>query len=111
MINEQKLDAVLLELGHDDFNRGTAFLREAVFRWDQQPKQAMTKELYPAIAKNHGSTASRVERCIRHSIGKAWGRGSQEAQERYFGFSVDPDKGTPTNGEYISRLARVCAHE
>lgn len=111
MINDEKLDDVLLQLGHDDFNRGTAYLREGVYRWDQQPGQALTKVLYPAIAKNHGTTGSRVERCMRHSIEKAWGRGCEAARTKYFGYSVDPAKGAPTVGEYISRLARVCGDE
>ena len=108
MINEQKMDNLLLELGHDDFNRGTAYLREAVKQYT--PGMMMTKELYPAIAKAHGSTPSRIERCMRHAIEKAWTRGNQDARQRYFGYSVDPERGRPCVGEYIARLARIC-HE
>lgn len=106
MINEQKMDEMLLELGHDDFNRGTAYLRRAATIYE--PGMAMTKELYPAIAKAADSTTARVERCMRHSIEKAWTRGSTEAQRRYFGFSVSPTKGAPTVGEYVARMARIC---
>lgn len=110
MINEEKLDKVLLELGHDDYNRGTAYLREAVKLYDRGAA-GITKEIYPTIGKAHGSTGARVERCIRHSTEKAWQRGSSEAQAKYFGFSVDPSKGKPSNGEYIARLARICHEE
>lgn len=105
MINEEKLDNVLLELGHDDYNSGTAQIRAAVRMYEGQ---RLTKELYPALAKACGSTASRIERNMRHSIEKAWSRGSEEAQTKYFGFSVDPDSGKPTVGEYVARLARIC---
>ena len=107
MINEAKLDNVLLELGHDDFNRGTAYIREGVKLFDAG-KRMLTKELYPAIAKAHNSSGSRVERLIRHSVEKAWSRNSFDTQLRYFGHSVDPNNGKPTNGEYIARLAVIC---
>lgn len=107
MINEAFLDNMLLSLGHDDFNRGTAYLREGVKLWDAGI-QSMTKGVYLDVAKAHGSTASRVERCMRHSIEKAWARGDEVAQLRTFGYSVDPTMGRPTVGEYIARLARVC---
>ena len=107
MIDEQKMDEVLLELGHDDFNRGTSYIREGVKHYDAGLR-LMTKELYPAIAKAHQSTPTRVERIMRHSIEKAWSRNPLEVQLRYFGGSVDPDRGKPTVGEYVARLARVC---
>ena len=109
MISEQKLDNLLLELGHDDFNRGTSYIREGVKHFDAG-KRMMTKELYPAIAKAHGTTPARVERMMRHSIEKAWGRNSFDVQLRYFGQSVDPNRGKPTVGEYLARVARLC-HE
>lgn len=109
MINEEKLDNLLLELGHDDFNRGTAYIRQGV-KFCDAGLRLMTKELYPAIAKAAGSTSSRVERAMRHSIEKAWARNDWEVQAKYFGCSIDPAKGKPTVGEYVTRLARVC-HE
>lgn len=107
MINEAKMDDILLELGHDDFNQGTKQLRIAVRLYEGQP---LTKELYPAIAKATNSTPARVERCIRHSIEKAWSRGNPAAQHKWFGYSIDPNTGKPRAGEYIARLARIC-HE
>lgn len=107
MINEEKMDNVLLELGHDDFNRGTAYIRQALRCYDCGGRM-MTKEIYPAVARAAGSTSARVERCMRHAIEKAWSRGSIEAQRKWFGYSIDPERGTPTVGEYVARLARIC---
>lgn len=108
MINEAILDNLLLDLGHNDFNRGTAQLRTAVRYWDANPHPAMTKELYPAVAKYHGTTAARVERNMRHSIEQAWLRCDYQARVRWFGNSVNPVTGRPTVGEYVARLARIC---
>ena len=106
MVNEQKLDDILLELGHDDFNRGTAQLRQAVKMYE--PGMMMTKELYPALGRAVGSTASRVERNMRHTIERAWSRNDLQARLRYFGATVDPQRGKPTVGEYVARLHRLC---
>ncbi len=107
MINESKLENLMLELGHTENLRGTAYIREGVKLYDAGHR-VMMNDLYPAIARAANSTGPRVERCIRHSIEKAWGRGNYGMQLRYFGYSVDPSKGCPTVGEYISRLAMVC---
>lgn len=109
MINAQKLDKIMLELGHSDNLTGTEYLRRGVALYDGGSTR-MTKELYPAIAKAAGSTPARVERAMRHSIGRAWERGSLDAQLRFFGHSVDPARGAPTVGEYLARVARIC-HE
>lgn len=106
MIDEQKLEEVMLELGHTDNIKGTGYIRIGAALY--APEMRMTKELYPAIAKATNSTPSRVERCMRHSIERAWNRGSVDAQRRYFGYSVHPDKGAPTVGEYIARITKVC---
>jgi len=65
----------------------------------------ITKGLYPAVAKHFGSTPSRIERAIRHAIEAAWLRGTVDAQESYFGNSIDPMKGKPTNREFIAAVA------
>ncbi len=105
-INEQKLDEVMLELGHTDNIKGTGYIRIGAALYERD--MMMTKELYPAIAKAANTTPSRVERAMRHSITSAWNRGSMEAQRKYFGYSVHPDKGAPTVGEYLARIVRVC---
>lgn len=108
MVNRQKMTEIMAELGHTDNVIGTEYLQIAVGLYRRG--MSMTKELYPAIAFAVESTPSRVERCMRHSIGKAWGRGDYHAQLRYFGSSVNPNTGVPTVGEYVARMATLC-HE
>lgn len=105
-INAQKLEEIMLELGHRDSIKGTEYIRIGVALYERDV--AMMKELYPAIAMVANSTPSRVERAMRHSITTAWNRGSTDAQTKYFGYTVSPDRGVPTVGEYLARIARVC---
>lgn len=74
----------------------------------QQPgrRYAITKELYPMVAKLHGATAARVERAIRHAIASAFTRGNLEYLNRYFGYTVDSRKDKPTNSEFLTMVAR-----
>ena len=108
-INKQKMDDIMLDLGHAENLLGTGYLRRGI-EFYSQGMIRMTKELYPAIAEAVGSTPARVERAMRHSIESAWNRGDELTQLRYFGWSVNPEKGAPTVGEYVARMARVC-HE
>ena len=82
-------------------------LREAITMVvnDMELLSAVTKELYPSIAKKYNTTASRVERAIRHAIEVAWGRGQIEAINKLFGYTVHNDKGKPTNSEFIAMIA------
>lgn len=110
MINEEKLDRVLLDLGHDHFNRGTAYLREAV-KLRAAGAGMMCKEIYPGIAHAHNTSAAGVERAIRHSVAKAWGRCAEEQRLRFFGRGVQYANGKPAVGEYVATLARICREE
>lgn len=65
----------------------------------------ITKELYPSVAKKHRTTASRVERSIRHGIETAWDRGDIEVLASYFGYTVHNQKGKPTNSEFIALIS------
>ncbi len=66
---------------------------------------AITKILYPTIAKNHQTTPSRVERAIRHAIEVAWSRGKMDTIDELFGYTVSVGKGKPTNSEFIALIA------
>ena len=66
---------------------------------------AVTKSLYPAVAKMYSSTPSRVERAIRHAIETAWRRGNQKFLSEYFGRTVQSSRGKPTNSEFIAMVA------
>ena len=65
----------------------------------------ITKQLYPTIAKKYQTTSSRVERAIRHSIEVAWSRGKAEVVDDIFGYTIDNNKGKPTNSEFIAMVA------
>ena len=66
---------------------------------------AVTKVLYPAVAKHFHTPPSRVERAIRHAIEVAWDRGDLETLQKYFGYTVSNTKGKPTNSEFIAMIA------
>lgn len=105
MINEAKMDRIMLDLGHSEAVLGTEYLRAAARIY--APGMSFTNELYPAIAEAANSTPARVERAMRHSIESAWQRGSNEAQLKYFG-SSSPETGRPRVSEYVARMARLC---
>ncbi len=87
-------------MGHDYIRRGI----ELAFK-NPNLKNAITKDLYSVLAKEFNSTPTRVERTIRHAIETAWTRGKPEVLERYFGYTINPEKGKPTNNEFISMIA------
>ena len=66
---------------------------------------AVTKVLYPTIARQYGTTPSRVERAIRHAIEVAWDRGDLETLQKYFSYTISNLKGKPTNSEFIAMIA------
>ena len=87
--------------------KGYQFLRDAIM-WtieDMGIINAVTKELYPGIAKKYNTTSSRVERAIRHAIEVAWERGDIDTINKLFGYTVHNSKGKPTNSEFIAMIA------
>jgi two-component system response regulator (stage 0 sporulation protein A) len=72
---------------------------------DMDVINAVTKVLYPEVAKRFSTTPSRVERAIRHAIEVAWDRGDLETLQRFFGYTVSNTKGKPTNSEFIAMIA------
>jgi len=87
--------------------KGYQYLREAIILTinDMDIINAVTKVLYPAVAKKFNTTPSRVERAIRHAIEVAWDRGDIEVLQRFFGYTVSNIKGKPTNSEFIAMIA------
>lgn len=100
---------ILLELGTPDHLVGHPFVVEAVLMSVENRYYInnVTFGLYPQIAAKFDTTATRVERGIRHLIEVTWLRGDMDTLTRYFGNTIDPDRGKPTNGEFIARLANV----
>lgn len=72
---------------------------------DESLCRAITKRLYPAVARKHGSTSSRVERAMRHAIESAWDRGDVEVLNTYFGYTIHNGRGKPTNSEFIAMIS------
>ena len=66
---------------------------------------AVTKILYPSVAKKYATTSSRVERAIRHAIEVAWDRGDIDVLNSYFGYTIHNNRGKPTNSEFIAMIA------
>lgn len=95
------------EVGVPASIRGYDYIRESILMalTDRNVLKSITKELYPSIAKNNSTTASRVERAIRHAVEVAWQRGDVDVLNGIFGYTVKSTKGKPTNGEFISMLA------
>lgn len=98
---------VIHEIGVPAHIKGYQYLREAIIIAveDMEVINAVTKVLYPEVAKRFGTTASRVERAIRHAIEVAWDRGDLETLQHYFGYTVNSAKGKPTNSEFIALIA------
>ena len=104
---ERQVTAIIHDIGVPAHIKGYQYLREAIGLAvaDMEVINAVTKVLYPAVAKKFGTTASRVERAIRHAIEVAWDRGDLETLQKYFGYTVSNAKGKPTNSEFIAMIA------
>ncbi len=98
---------IIHEIGVPAHIKGYQYLREAIILTveDMDVINAVTKVLYPAVAKSFNTTPSRVERAIRHAIEVAWDRGDLETLQKYFGYTVSNTKGKPTNSEFIAMIA------
>jgi len=104
---EGQVTAIIHEIGVPAHIKGYQYLREAIkiAVEDMDVINAVTKVLYPEVARRFDTTASRVERAIRHAIEVAWDRGDLETLQKYFGYTVNSAKGKPTNSEFIAMIA------
>ena len=104
---ESVVTDIIHEIGVPAHIKGYQYLREAIVLTikDMDMINAVTKALYPEVAKKYGTTPSRVERAIRHAIEVAWDRGDIEVLQKYFGYTVSNIKGKPTNSEFIAMIA------
>ena len=95
------------EVGVPAHIKGYQYLRDAIIMTigDMEMINSITKILYPTIAKKNNTTASRVERAIRHAIEVAWNRGKMDTLEELFGYTINSGKGKPTNSEFIALIA------
>ena len=104
---EFAISKLLHSLGIPSHIKGYQYIRESIYLMYHNPNliSGITKEVYPEIAIKFDTTASRVERAIRHAIEVSWNRGDYELMEEIFGHSVDYDRAKPTNSEFIATLA------
>ena len=104
---DEKLSSLFLTIGIPAHIKGYQFLREAVKMVIETPDiiNRITKELYPGIGRRFNTTASKVERAIRHAIEVAWSRGRIDTLNRAFGCKVASKEDKPTNGEFIAMIA------
>lgn len=106
---ETVIRQILLELGSPDHLVGHPYVVQAILLVveDRTYINNITFGLYPQLAAQFDTTAARVERAMRHLIEVTWTRGNLDVLNKYFGNTISVDKGKPTNGEFIARLANV----
>lgn len=104
---ENRVTDMIHEIGIPAHIKGYHYLRDAIMMAieDMDVLNAITKILYPTVAKKHQTTSSRVERAIRHAIEVAWNRGKLDTLDELFGYTVSHGKGKPTNSEFIALVA------
>ncbi len=104
---EMQVTEIIHQIGVPAHIKGYQYLRDAILMAieDDSIINAVTKRLYPAVAKKHGTTSSRVERAIRHAIEVAWDRGDVDTLTAYFGYTIHNERGKPTNSEFIAMIS------
>ena len=111
VITDPKLEMMITEIIHQigvpAHIKGYHYLREAIILSVKNSEivNSVTKLLYPTVAKTYSTTASRVERAIRHAIEVAWDRGDIDVLNSYFGYTIQNDRGKPTNSEFIAMIS------
>lgn len=98
---------IIREIGVPAHIKGYQYLRAAIILSVERPEMlgSVTKMLYPTLARKFETTSSRVERTIRHAIELAWDRGNVDVLSGYFGYTIQSDRGRPTNAEFIAMIA------
>lgn len=110
---EVRVTNLIHDVGVPAHIKGYQYLREAIIMAVENAEiiNAVTKTLYPTLAKTFKTTPSRVERAIRHAIEVSWNRGQIEVHDKIFGYTVNSNKGKPTNSEFIAMLADLLRME
>lgn len=104
---EVRITEILHQIGVPAHIKGYNYLRDSILMSIETPEiiNAVTKKLYPSVAKKYETTSSRVERAIRHAIEVAWDRGDVDVLNSYFGYTIHNDRGKPTNSEFIAMIS------
>ena len=104
---ESQVTQIIHQIGVPAHIKGYQYLRTAILLTvqDNDIINSVTKVLYPSVAKKYSTTTSRVERAIRHAIEVAWDRGDVDTLNSYFGYTIQNNRGKPTNSEFIAMIA------
>ena len=104
---ESQVTQIIHQIGVPAHIKGYQYLRTAILLTIQDSDiiNSVTKVLYPSVAKKYATTTSRVERAIRHAIEVAWDRGDVDTLNSYFGYTIQNNRGKPTNSEFIAMIA------
>lgn len=104
---EVRATNIIHDVGVPAHIKGYQYIREAILLAvkNEEIINSITKSLYPTLARKFSTTPSRVERAIRHAIEVAWNRGQIEMHDKIFGYTVNSNKGKPTNSEFIAMIA------
>ncbi len=104
---EAQVTRIIHQIGVPAHIKGYQYLRTAILLTvkDSEIINSVTKVLYPSVAKKYSTTTSRVERAIRHAIEVAWDRGDVDTLNSYFGYTIQNNRGKPTNSEFIAMIA------
>ena len=104
---EMMVTEIIHQLGVPAHIKGYQYIRTSIILSVKDPEMvgAITKQLYPTVAKLYKTTSSRVERAIRHAIEVAWDRGDLDTLNSYFGYTINTGRGKPTNSEFIALIA------
>lgn len=104
---EMMVTEIIHQIGVPAHIKGYHYLRTSIIISIKTPEMinAITKQLYPTVAKTYKTTSSRVERAIRHAIEVAWDRGDIDTLNSYFGYTIHNSRGKPTNSEFIALIA------
>ena len=102
-----QVSEIMHQIGVPAHIKGYQYLREAILLTinDGEMMSSVTKILYPSVAKRYSTTSSRVERAIRHAIEVAWDRGDVDVLNSYFGYTIQSERGKPTNSEFIAMIS------
>ncbi|HHU76722.1 MAG TPA: sporulation transcription factor Spo0A [Firmicutes bacterium] len=103
----EEITNIIHEIGIPAHIKGYLYLRDAISMVAQEIELlgSITKILYPRIAQKFETTPSRVERAIRHAIEVAWSRNNIDTIKKFFGYTINTEKGKPTNSEFIALIA------
>ena len=104
---EVEVTRMIHQMGVPAHVKGYQYLRDSIVNVVKEVSLlgAVTKELYPMIATKYQTTPSRVERAIRHAIELAWDRGNIDFMNKFFGYTINVERGKPTNSEFIAMVA------